>query len=340
MLDLSIIIVNWNSATLLRGCLSSIYDHAPEAPFEVVVIDNASYDGCAELIANEFPQVRFLQSSENLGFAKANNVAVNESTGRNLLFLNPDTEIVGTALHQMLDLLDRLPDAGMVGPILVDPDLSVQTDCARKIPTILNQTLVSNQVRKCFRKSTKWRPDAGGSIGSLPESAEVIPGACIMAKRTVFGAAGGFNEGFFMYAEDIDLSYEVVRLGWKNFMIPSAAVIHYGGCSSKQQSDTGFSSILLRQCVWKFFILRRGKTYAGAYRLAIALIAVCRLLIFSTAFVLSACQSSRVLMSIRRWYRILRWTFGLEKWAVNFGNPLPIVGDRRHSLSYPPDSVA
>src|SRR5437899_604588 len=123
-MDLSIIIVNWNSATFLRACLHSIYATSATVSFEVIVIDNASYDGAEMMVRREFPNVTFIQSKSNLGFAGANNVAFASSRGRNILFLNPDTEVIGNALNVMCSALDAIPDAGAVGCKLLNSDLS------------------------------------------------------------------------------------------------------------------------------------------------------------------------------------------------------------------------
>ena len=122
-MDLSIIIVNWNSAAFTRKCLVSIEANAANLSYEVIVIDNASHDGCGEMIC-PFPHVKFIQSTENVGFAQANNLAFAQSRGRNVLFLNPDTEILGDALQELLIALESMPQAGMVGANLLNSDLS------------------------------------------------------------------------------------------------------------------------------------------------------------------------------------------------------------------------
>src|SRR3989442_14577959 len=123
-LDLSIIIVNWKAAGFVRKWLTSIYVNPAGITFEVIVVDNASSDGCGEMIRREFAAVRFVQSWANLGFARANNLGVSQSVGRTLLFLNPDTEVVGTAVARMMACVDAAPDAGVVGPRLLNSDLS------------------------------------------------------------------------------------------------------------------------------------------------------------------------------------------------------------------------
>ncbi|HKR93778.1 MAG TPA: glycosyltransferase, partial [Candidatus Angelobacter sp.] len=131
-----------------QQCLASITANAGDLHYEVIVIDNASWDGCGEMIRREFPQVMFIQSNQNLGFAGANNLAFSKSTGRKVLFLNPDTEIQGSALQTLLSALESLPDAGMVGARLLNSDRTLQTHCVVALPSILNQTLNSEFLRK------------------------------------------------------------------------------------------------------------------------------------------------------------------------------------------------
>src|SRR5215204_3045030 len=154
--DVSVVIVNWNSREYLRKCLESIRAHAPAVCCEIVVIDSGSFDGCAEMLREQYPDVRFVQSDANLGFAKANNRAFQESTADVVLFLNPDTELVGPAIDLMLDKLRSLPRAGIVGCKLLNADGTIQTSCIQSIPTILNQALNSEFLRSRWPRSPLW----------------------------------------------------------------------------------------------------------------------------------------------------------------------------------------
>ena len=149
-LTLSIIIINWKSKGFVRVCLESIADNIGDLAHEIFVVDNASFDGCGELLAAEFHYVHFVQCKHNLGFAGANNLAFARSRGRNILFLNPDTEIRGDAIQALLAALDTAPRAGMVGACLLNSDLTLQTTCVTAIPSILNQTLNTDLLRHAF----------------------------------------------------------------------------------------------------------------------------------------------------------------------------------------------
>ena len=177
--------------------------------FEIIVIDSASFDGCAEMLRKEFPQVRFIQSQENLGFAKSNNLAFRSATGESVLFLNPDTEIVGPAINVLHSALKMLPDAGVVGGRLLNSDGTVQTSCVQAFPTILNQLLNAESLRRRFPRSRLWGMAPLFDAGTKPKLVEAISGACVMLPRLLLEKIGVFSKDYFMYSEDIDLSYKV-----------------------------------------------------------------------------------------------------------------------------------
>jgi GT2 family glycosyltransferase len=234
-MELSIIIVNWNSVKFLQACLTSIYACVEGISFEVLVIDNASWDGCMEMLAEDFPAVHAIQSEENTGFAKANNRCFEQSRGENILFLNPDTEILGPAIQTMLRFLQESPSAGIVGAKLLNSDFSIQTSCIQRFPTALNQLLDFDYLRKAFPSADLWGTAPLASDIATP--VEVVSGACLMIRRDVFLAAGKFDEGYFMYSEDVDLCFQVRKQGRGNYFVPQAQVVHHGGRSSKATSQ-------------------------------------------------------------------------------------------------------
>jgi len=330
--DVSIIIVNWNSAKDLHRCLSSIYRCTTNLEFEVIVVDNASYDGSEDIVRTHFPETTFLQLDNNLGFARANNLAAARASGHSLLFLNPDTEIIGPAIRTMSVELEGLPNAGTVGCKLLNTDHSIQTSCVSKFPTILNQALDFHFLRKRFPKSRLWgaRPlfeDVG------PVEVDWVSGACILIDRDVFEEIGQFSTDYFMYSEDVDLCYKVRKEGLRVYYVGNATVIHHGGKSSENRVEAHFSAVEMRKSRSKFMLKTKGPLYAQAFRFMTILVALVRLAILR--ILLLACQllarMSRCLpdeSSIRwqlaaqekslcnssvKWYRILRWALGLDK---------------------------
>lgn len=328
-MKLSVIIVNWNSAALLRRCLQSVFSSSSGRDVEVLVVDNASYDGSAEMVFREFPLVTFIQSEQNLGFAGGNNLAFQRSRGRYVLFLNPDTEIVGDALWTMLAVLKTRQDAGVVGPKLVDPDLTVQINCMRAFPTILNQLFDSSLTRRTLGRFNFAGVRPVIEERSQPVGVEMLPGACIMLRREVFEKAGRFNEKYFMYAEDVELNYRARTAGMTNYYVASAAVIHHGSSSSSQKSESFFSTVMIREAVWEFLRASHGAGYAAAYRVTTAMAALARIAVLSFVRCLPFGSeiSSRAAQSTRKWTKVLRWCLGLERWAHGY-KPPPLHRER------------
>ena len=331
--DLSILIVNWNSASFLRKCLASIYTNTKAVEFEVIVIDNASYDGCGEMLRAEFPTARFIQNEENLGFARANNVAFQHSRGRHVLFLNPDTEVVGAAIEKILRFIDCTPDAGIVGCKLLNSDLTLQTSCIQAFPTILNQVLDAEVLRRMFPRSRLWGMRALFDDSSEIAEVEAVSGACLLIRRAVFDSAGGFNTNYFMYSEDVDLCYQSRRAGWKNYFLGDAVVIHHGGGSTAANAANHSAAVVYHESKHKFFRMHRGAYYAAAYRTAMFAAAIVRLIALGTAVLLAAGAYRREALSqsAAKWRRILRWAMGREARARGLGESAGNQGKERLS---------
>lgn len=317
---LSIIIVNWHSVDVLRDCLKSLYVHTKDVSLEVLVIDNASFDGSEKMIEGEFPAVHFIQSKYNIGFARANNLAFTYSKGSVLLFLNPDTEVVGAAIKQMVACLESSVNAGAVGPKLLNSDRSIQTSCVRAFPSILNRVLDSDYLREKYPLSSLW----GNRVlfeerqGAVP--VEAISGACLMLRRSVFEAVRHFDSQYFMYAEDTDLCYRVQKAGWKNYYVGEAVVIHHGGQSSNSQPVSQFSSLMMKESTFKFLHDHRGILYANLFRAAMGLTALSRMAAASVAILLPISKERKQALSITfdKWIGVLRWAIGLESWVNQF----------------------
>jgi GT2 family glycosyltransferase len=328
-MDLSIVIVNWNSAAFLRQCLRSIYTTCTAVEFEVIVIDNASFDSSELMVRREFPAIKFIQSNENLGFAGANNLGFEHSSGRNILFLNPDTELTGDALSLMCSVLDATPDAGSVGCKLLNTDSSLQTSCVQAFPSILNQALDVEFLQRLFPNSSLWGMRPLYSRGSRVAVVDIISGACLMVRRIVFEQVGQFSMDYFMYAEDMDLCYKVIRAGWRNYFVRDAEVIHHGGRSSSIRPNY-FAAMMMRESKLTFMRIWHGRAYALCYQWATAIMSIARLLILAVALPLATIlrQRQKVQKSIAKWFKILLWSVGFEKWVRTYVHPLSASGAR------------
>ncbi len=317
---LSVIIVNWNSVEVLRACLTSLYGNTKDLNFEVLVIDNASFDGSEQMVEREFPSVIFIQSQNNLGFARANNLAFTYSKGSVLLFLNPDTEVVGSAVMQMIACLDSVENAGVVGPKLLNSDSSIQTSCVRAFPSILNRVLDSEYLRNKYRRSSLWGNRVLFDEPLNATRVEAISGACLMIRRSVFEKVQQFDSGYFMYAEDTDLCYRVQKVGWKNYYVGEAVVIHHGGQSSSSHPVNQFSSLMMKESTFKFFRQHHGVVYAQLFRIAMGLTALARMAVAAIAILPTSSKQQKLVGSITfdKWKGVLRWAIGLEQWVKRF----------------------
>lgn len=318
MVELSIIIVNYKTRHYLDPCLESIRTCPPLVSYEVIVIDNASYDGSKEMIEAKFPGTIYIQSDANLGFARANNLAGKTAAGRAFLFLNPDTVIMGSALETLYAALQTADNAGSAGPILLNSDMTLQTSCIQSFPTIVNQVADSEYLRRAFPGSNMWGFSNAIKPEQLPSEVDVISGACLMVKREVFEAVGGFSEDYFMYYEDTDLCYKTRHHGWKNIFVPQAKVVHHGGGSAKVSST--FSDVMMAESMWRFFNKTRGRLYGFASRCAFAAGALARIAMLSLAWLARGKGDQRKLLSksLEKWRALLRWSFGMERWVLRY----------------------
>lgn len=321
-MDLSIIIVNWNAVEYLRNCLNSLYQETKTLTFEVIVVDNASYDGSDKILRKEFSDVLFIQSDRNIGFAGANNLGFQSSRGNTLLFLNPDTEIIGNAIGLLHTVLQSLPDAGAVGATLLNSDWTLQTSCIQPYPTVLNQLLDYDALKHLFPQRKFWGMRPLFSKGEAPEEVEVISGACIMVKRNIFEKIGHFSRDYFMYAEDLDLCYKIRQYGYKNYYVKDAVIQHHGGGSTRQKQENYSSAVLMRESVFRFMRKTRGEFQARLYKVAMGVSTLTRLFLFGLAYpgkvLVSGASDSNCVY--HKWIRILRWSMGFEKWASELTN--------------------
>ena len=280
-MDVSLIYVNWNSVDYIRESIRSVYEQTRGVRFEIIVVDNASPAGNVDILKEEFPEIALIKSATNLGFAGANNLGYKSCSGENILFLNPDTKLVSPAINVMLRHLRSLPEAGIIGCKLLNSDLSVQTSCIQTFPTILNQVLDVEFLRRRWPKNPLWGIGPLYSDSTGPAKVEVVSGACLMIKCAAFEKVSLFSEDYFMYAEDLDLCYKVAQAGFTNYYTGEATIIHYGGKSSEPQSAT----MMKWTAIPRFCDKNRGRFYGSIFRIVMALTAIGRLTIIKVASV-------------------------------------------------------
>jgi N-acetylglucosaminyl-diphospho-decaprenol L-rhamnosyltransferase len=314
-MDISIIIVNWNSAGHLRNCLKSIYPVPMGKSLEVVVVDNASYDGAGKMIGEQFSQVRFVQSDQNLGFARGNNLGVRSSSGRVLVFLNPDTLVSASGIAQIAENLESLADAGAMGCKILNADGTLQTSAVQSFPTILNQALDFERLRQKFPNSPLWGMGSLFSSSNAPVPVEMISGACIAVRRNVFEQVGEFSSEYFMYGEDVDLCKKIWISGWKIYYLPSTSIVHLGGQSTKLRESSDFSTICLQESMQTYVSKFYGPAYGIAYRLSRVVMALLRTIALISFTVLGGSPETKRARSasLRKWWTVFCWSIGIKK---------------------------
>ena len=230
-----VVIVAYRSRELLRSCLESLQAHPPAGPMSVVVVDNASADGTPEMIAAEFPEVEVIASAHNLGFAAATNLGAERGDAPFLLALNPDTALTAGALDTVISVLETRPEVAVVGPRLEMPDGSLDHASKRSFPTPLSALGHFSRLGRRSGASGRLSAYRAPAVDSGPVDA--VNGAFMLMRRPVFEGAGGFDEDYWMYMEDLDLSYRLAQEGWRSWYEPAATVMHVkGGTVSGERS--------------------------------------------------------------------------------------------------------
>jgi N-acetylglucosaminyl-diphospho-decaprenol L-rhamnosyltransferase len=231
MRTLDVVVVSYRSRDLVRECLAALYKHAPRAAMQVYVIDNASGDGTLKLVQREFPEAETLAAGGNLGFGRATNRGIHAGSGEYVLTLNPDTRITAGALDQLVAVLDNRPEVAAAGPRLELPDGRVDHAAARAFPTVLGTLGHFTGLARLSRI-----PGSLALYRSVPEDAgpvDLVCGACMLLRRSALDEVGAFDEGYWMYMEDIDLCYRLAQAGWKTWYEPGACVLHAKRATSR-----------------------------------------------------------------------------------------------------------
>ena len=231
-MDLSIIIVNWNTKTLLLQCLESLSQTREGVEREVFVFDNASTDGSRAAVGERFPEVNFIQNQINLGFAKANNQALKLSKGKYVLLLNPDTQIKKGSIEEMVLFMNAHPEVGVVGGQLLNSDGSKQNSIAN-FPSLATELLNKSLLRWLFPKQFP-----GKERDYLkPIEVDSVIGACMIVRREAIEQVGILDEDYFLFLEETDWCYRMKRDGWKIYNLPQAEIYHFQGQSVEAEKE-------------------------------------------------------------------------------------------------------
>jgi len=256
--DVSVIVVNWNTRDLLTECLYSLYEATRDLYLEVIVVDNASSDGSPAMLRKRLPQVHLIENQQNAGFAHANNQGIEVSRGRYVLLLNSDTRVCPESLQKTVRFMDEHPRAGIVGGRLLNPDGTFQASYT-PFPSLWREFLILSGLGRLL-----IRPNFPSCEPQTEKGAQrirgYVEGAYLMARGEAVGQIGGLDEKIFMYAEDVDWCHRFHQAGWEIWYLPQAPIIHYGGQSSKRRQGRAEAE-LYRSRVY-FFHKHYGKAAA------------------------------------------------------------------------------
>ncbi|NLO06737.1 MAG: glycosyltransferase family 2 protein [candidate division WS1 bacterium] len=264
--DLSLCIVSYNCKELLVECLRSIFEHVAGLEVEVIVADNASSDGTVEMLRADFPRVRLLAFEDNRGFAAGTNAAMAAAGGEVLMMLNPDTTLREGAVQQLVAFLGERPEAGAVGPAIFDPEGGLQMTC-HLFPTLWQTLIRQLGLHRAFPASRTFGAyDMTWWDHSQPRRVDWLSGACIAVRRDVWERVGGLDEGFFMYAEDVDWCYRLAQAEFERWYLPGAEIVHHEAGSWADASRERI--IASHRSMFRYF----GKNYGHLQEVAVRLL--------------------------------------------------------------------
>ena len=301
MIDLSIVIVNYNVKEFLQNLIESIQKASKNISTEIIVVDNDSDDGSIEIVQQKYPFVNLIKNKQNLGFGKANNIGLKISRGKYILMINPDTIVKEDTFVKMIEFFEANKEVGLAGCKVLNPDGTLQLACRRGFPGVWTSFTKVTGLSSLFPKSKLF---AKYNLTYLDENksyeVDAISGAFMFMRKEVYESVGGFDPEFFMYGEDIDLCYRVQKAGYKVYYVHSTEIIHYKGESTKRSSidetkvfydamnlfvKKHFSSYFLVELILRFAItIRKLVAFLNIYKIIIISVVIDYLLFVLSIF--------------------------------------------------------
>lgn len=258
-LDVSVIIVNWNTREILRNCLRSIYEQTNHIRYEVIVVDNASSDGSAEMVREEFSQVVLIENAENRGFAAANNQGMAIAHGRYVLLLNSDTIVLDGAIQKTLIFADQQTDMAVVGCQVWENENEIQRTCF-PFPSVKNMCFQATGLRRMFPRSRVFgRIDYGWWDRTTLMEVDVVGGMFMLVRREAIDQVGLMDEDYFVYAEETDWCFRFWKAGWRCVFTPNARIIHLDGGSKSADQISMKMFVQLQKSILIFYLKQRGR---------------------------------------------------------------------------------
>jgi GT2 family glycosyltransferase len=292
--------VNWNTRDLLVQCLQSL-DDTVESKYDVWVVDNGSSDGSVAAVREQFPHVRVIANSENVGFVRANNQALGRCRGRYVLLLNSDTQALPGSLDKTVEFMEAHPDAGILGVRLLNPDGTFQASYT-KFPTLWREFLILSGLGRWLVRPSF--PSYGPRVEAGARRIEgYMEGAYLLARREAVNQVGELDERIFMYAEEVDWCYRFHRAGWEVWYLPQAPIVHYGGQSTKQRQGRMEAELYLSRVY--FFRKHYGTTAAFCLKALIYIITLVKILVHGLLRFVTRGRSGRTVTSWQELHMVL-----------------------------------
>ncbi|WP_407180110.1 glycosyltransferase family 2 protein [Bradyrhizobium sp. STM 3562] len=237
-MDVSVVIVSWNTREILRGCLHSVFNETRQASFEVIVIDNNSHDGSAEMVRADFPAVKLIANPQNRGFAAACNQGMRLASARFVLLLNPDTLVLDDAISRCVRYADVRPDIGVVGCQVLENESRI-SPTGFSFPNPLNVFLALSGLSRLFPGSRLFgRPELSWWDRNTEQDVDVVTGMFMLVRREAIAEVGLMDESYFVYGEEADWCYRFAKAGWRRVFTPCAKIVHLdGGAKSTSQAS-------------------------------------------------------------------------------------------------------
>ncbi len=303
-MELSVVVVSWNVAELLRECLVSLEQHLATHEVETIVVDNASSDATVRMLCSEFPQVRVIANEGNVGFAAAANQGVRASGGRLVLLLNPDARLTEDSFARLCDALEGHAGAGVAGPRLVDGAGRPALGAGGSFPTPATVLATALGLHRLFPRS-RWSRGICLSRDE-PERREIdwVSGACMLVRREVLSDVGGFDERFFLLCEDVDFCRRAREVGWTTLYVPETTVVHHEGSSIGRQDD----ELLLANAgsLRAYLAARHGRLASALILLPLRLNYTAKLAVLGASYLVRRTPAGRHrLLLVRKHLRIL-----------------------------------
>ncbi len=304
VIDLSIIIVNWNTKEFLLPCVRSIFENQQRMGWEVVVVENGSQDGSADEIRKTFPFVHLIVNERNLGFSKAVNQGLQKASGRYVLLLNPDIQVKDGAIERLVSFMDAHSDVGVAGAQLLNSDGSKQNSIAN-FPSLATELLNKSLLRWLFPKKFpgKERRYSG------PVEVDSVIGACMMVRRDALDQVGLLDEDYFLFLEETDWCYRMKQAGWKIYHVPQAEVYHFQGKSAETEKKRA----KVEYCRSRYHFFRKNR---GEVQWFVLLAGLLIRLGFELLLMITACLVT--LFTVKSWRRKLSIYAYLFWWHLRF----------------------